>query len=97
MLDFDTAIQLWQLVLGTKFKHLNSWCEYLKSHYKKSITKDTWMLTYDFGQQANEDMSNIDLANSAWPVVIDEVRLDGARVCVCVCVCVQCVCVHVRT
>ena len=32
------------------------------------------MLTYDFALQADATMSNIDLDNSAWPVVIDEVK-----------------------
>ena len=34
--------------------------------------KDTWMLTLDFALLADPTMSNIDLDNSAWPVVIDE-------------------------
>ena len=73
VLDLQTAITLWRLIIAEKFKHLNLWCEFLENEYKKSITKDTWMLTLDFGLTVDDQMSNIDLENSAWPVVIDEV------------------------
>uniref|UniRef100_A0A7S0VA35 Defective in cullin neddylation protein n=1 Tax=Hemiselmis tepida TaxID=464990 RepID=A0A7S0VA35_9CRYP len=72
VLDLDTAVQLWRMVLKDRFHHLDAWCEFLEKVYKKSITKDTWMLTYDFSVQSNADMTNIDLDSSAWPVVIDE-------------------------
>ena len=73
VLDLQTALTLWRLVLSDKFKHLDLWCEFLQNEYKKSITKDTWMLTLDFSLTSDDQMSNIDLENSAWPVVIDEV------------------------
>ncbi len=73
VLDLQTALTLWRLIIADKFKHLDLWCEFLETEYKKSITKDTWMLTLDFGLIADDQLSNIDLESSAWPVVIDEV------------------------
>ena len=73
VLDLQTALTLWRLIITDKFKHLDLWCEFLETEYKKSITKDTWMLTLDFGLVADDQLSNIDLESSAWPVVIDEV------------------------
>ncbi|EKX40557.1 hypothetical protein GUITHDRAFT_113343 [Guillardia theta CCMP2712] len=72
VLDLQTAIQLWRMLLEGRFDHLDLWCEYLEKVYNKAITKDTWQLTLEFSQTVNEDFSNIDLENSAWPVVIDE-------------------------
>jgi len=72
VLDLQTAVGLWRLLLKGKFKHLEMWCGYIETEFKKSIAKDTYLLTLDFALQANDDFSNIDLDSSAWPVVIDE-------------------------
>ena len=72
VLDLQTGIALWKMLLDCKFVHLEAWCDYMENEFQKSITKDTWKLLLEFSNQANEDLSNIDLDNSAWPVVIDE-------------------------
>eukprot|EP00802_Teleaulax_amphioxeia_P009009 Tamp_09023.p1 GENE.Tamp_09023~~Tamp_09023.p1 ORF type:complete len:254 (+),score=51.75 Tamp_09023:99-860(+) len=72
VLDLQTGIALWRMLLEGKFHHLELWCTYLENVFQKSITKDTWKLLLEFSQTANETLSNIDLDTSAWPVVIDE-------------------------
>eukprot|EP00960_Hanusia_phi_P047062 758190-Hanusia_phi.AAC.2 len=51
------------MLLEGRFEHLDLWCEYLEKRRRQTV---------------NEDFSNIDLDNSAWPVVIDEVEFDMA-------------------
>mmetsp|Transcript_16481 Transcript_16481/g.33831 ORF Transcript_16481/g.33831 Transcript_16481/m.33831 type:complete len:252 (+) Transcript_16481:118-873(+) len=72
VLDLQTALQLWRMLLAEKFAHLERWCSYMETEYQKSVNKDTWLLTLDFALTADATMSNIDLDNSAWPIVIDE-------------------------
>jgi len=44
---------------------------YLKDNQKRAITRDTWMLLFDFSTQINYDFSNYD-EDGAWPILIDE-------------------------
>jgi hypothetical protein len=36
-------------------RHLDMWCSYLETEFKKSIAKDTWSLTLDFALQVRID------------------------------------------
>jgi len=72
VLELETAIALWRMLLHDKFIHLERWCAYLETEYKKSINRDAWLLLLDFARTADASMANIDLDNSAWPIVIDE-------------------------
>jgi len=72
VLDLQTGIALWRMLLDGKFHHLELWCKYLEEVFQKSITKDTWKLLLEFSRTTNATLSNVDLDSSAWPVVIDE-------------------------
>lgn len=70
-LPLDVAVELWQLVLGNRFKFIPHWVGYLKENYKLAISRDTWALLLEFGKTVNENMTNYD-SEGAWPVLIDE-------------------------
>lgn len=38
VLDLDTAITLWRMMLADKFTHLEAWAGFLENEFKKSIT-----------------------------------------------------------
>jgi DCN1-like protein 1/2 len=41
-LGLETAIPLWECLIGSKYPHLESWIEFLQTEYNKAISKDTW-------------------------------------------------------
>ena len=49
---------------------MDLWLQFLDTQ-KYAISKDTYILLYDFTQSIDKDMSNYD-ENGAWPVLIDE-------------------------
>ncbi|KYQ96857.1 hypothetical protein DLAC_04164 [Tieghemostelium lacteum] len=67
----DMAIELWSVVMGPKYKDLQTWFEFLKSKHNLAISKDTWALFYDFVKIANDDINKYD-SDGAWPVLLDD-------------------------
>lgn len=70
-LPIETARQLFPILLEGRFRHLDLWMEFLQ-HRKLAISKDTYSLLLDFAVTIDDDMSNFDEENGAWPVLLDE-------------------------
>lgn len=64
------ACAFWKLLFTGRWVHVDLWCEYVELEYKRSVSKDTWVLLHDFIVSVDEKFSNYD-ENHAWPVVID--------------------------
>lgn len=76
-LPIETARQLFPLIFEGRFIHLDLWMSFLSTR-RFPISKDTYTLLLDFANTINEDMSNYDEQNGAWPVLLDEF-VDFAR------------------
>lgn len=70
-LSTEVAKQMWQLTLGGRFHHLDTWFEFLASQDVKCVTKDVWEMLGTFSTDVSDDMSNYD-EDGAWPVLIDD-------------------------
>lgn len=70
-LPIETARQLFPLILEGRFAHLDLWNEFLQDR-KQAISRDTYSLLLDFTQSIDDDLSNFDEENGAWPVLLDE-------------------------
>mmetsp|Transcript_5125 Transcript_5125/g.15623 ORF Transcript_5125/g.15623 Transcript_5125/m.15623 type:complete len:257 (-) Transcript_5125:700-1470(-) len=70
-LPMDVASQMWQLILGQRFKYLDAWLEFCEVKQVKAVTKDVWDMLFTFSTSINDDMSNFD-EDGAWPVLLDE-------------------------
>eukprot|EP00177_Eucheuma_denticulatum_P000261 GFKZ01000444.1.p1 GENE.GFKZ01000444.1~~GFKZ01000444.1.p1 ORF type:complete len:256 (-),score=37.17 GFKZ01000444.1:738-1505(-) len=70
-LPIETARQLFPLILEGRFTHLDLWNEFLQNR-KHAISRDTYSLLLDFAQNIDDDFTNFDEENGAWPVLLDE-------------------------
>lgn len=70
-LPIETARQLFPLILEGRFLHLELWIEFLQGR-KNAISRDTYSLLLDFTRSVDQDLSNYDGENGAWPVLLDE-------------------------
>jgi len=71
-MDVQIALGMWQLLLGNRFAHAESFLEFLRDKEPvKVINKDQWTSFLEFSTTIAEDLSNFD-EMSAWPVLFDE-------------------------
>ena len=72
ILDKDTAIALWQLMLDGKFLLLDKWIEFLESRDDVLwISKDVFIQIQTFSRLSTADISSWE-DDGAWPCVIDD-------------------------
>ncbi|GMT21289.1 hypothetical protein PFISCL1PPCAC_12586, partial [Pristionchus fissidentatus] len=70
-LDIEVALAYWKILFKDQFALFPLWEEFMTVAYKKSVTKDTWNLLFDFVFSIKSDLSNYDEEES-WPVVLDD-------------------------
>lgn len=70
-LPIEVARQLFPLILGGRFAHIDLWIEFLEGK-KHAISRDTYSLLLDFARNIDYDLKNFDEENGAWPVLLDE-------------------------
>lgn len=71
-LTLETAVGLWQLILGQrKWPLLEHWCTFVQERYKRSVSKDTWTQLFEFTRVPVSSLSHYD-DEGAWPCLIDE-------------------------
>lgn len=71
-LPVDMCIEFWKLLLPAHFALLETWISWVEQNVKNHVSKDTWMMLFDLATQVKPDLSDYDLQNGAWPVVLDE-------------------------
>jgi DCN1-like protein 1/2 len=74
LLSLETAAAYWTLLIQPKFAPFDKWIQFINEEYKKSISKDTWNMFWEFVKYYNDNngkLDNYDLGG-AWPSVIDE-------------------------
>ncbi|CAI5947684.1 unnamed protein product [Closterium sp. NIES-64] len=68
-LALDTAIGMWQLLLGYRsWPHVDHWCDFVRVQHNKAISKDTWSQLFEFSRGQLEQYDE----GGAWPYLIDE-------------------------
>merc|ERR1712108_80688 len=70
-LPVQMCLEFWKLLLKPHFALLDTWISFVEQRRKNTISKDTWMMLYDFSSEVKLDLSSYDM-NGAWPVLIDE-------------------------
>jgi len=67
----DVAIEMWHLLFPDgQWPLLDDWCEYLRTHHNKAVSRDTWVQLLEF-VKLGDDLSSYD-PSGAWPFLIDE-------------------------
>jgi DCN1-like protein 1/2 len=73
--QLDTAVPMWRLLFAQNgWKLADTWCDFVETHHKHAVSKDTWNQLLDFARMLKPDLSNLTevMENSAWPVLIDD-------------------------
>ncbi|CAI5468935.1 unnamed protein product [Closterium sp. Yama58-4] len=71
-LALDTAIGMWQLLLGYRsWPHVDHWCDFVRVQHNKAISKDTWSQLFEFSRLTQGQLEQYD-EGGAWPYLIDE-------------------------
>lgn len=70
--QLDVAVAMWQLLVpSSRWQYIGEWCEFVQTHHKRAISRDTWNQLYDFLTTIKPDFGNYD-DTGAWPYLIDE-------------------------
>jgi len=71
ILPMEEATTVWEMLgFNQKWPIMSQWLEYCQG--KKSITRDTWRMFYNFTEQHPKDLQNFNGDDSSWPIMIDE-------------------------
>lgn len=71
-LHLDVATSIWPLLIKKdRWPYIDDWCAFLKEHYKRAVSRDTWNQLLDFIGTVGTDLNKYD-PNGAWPYLIDE-------------------------
>lgn len=72
IVQLDVALAMWDLLLPvTRWKHSEAWKDFLRTHHKRAVSRDTWNQLLDFILNTAPDFSNYD-DSGAWPYLLDE-------------------------
>ncbi|RKP12991.1 Cullin binding-domain-containing protein [Piptocephalis cylindrospora] len=70
-LPLESAVAYWEILLTGTFPLLDAWIQFVQTHHKRAISKDTWNLLLEFALTVGDKLDDYD-PNAAWPVLIDE-------------------------
>lgn len=78
IVQLDVALAMWDLLLPpSRWQHIEAWKEFLSTHHKRAVSRDTWNQLLDFIVGTKPDFSNYD-DSGAWPYLLDEF-VEGMR------------------
>lgn len=78
IVQLDVALAMWDLLLPPgRWQHVEAWKEFLTTHHRRAVSRDTWNQLLDFIQVGGQGAAPA--VRACARVCVD------ARVCVCVC------------
>lgn len=76
LMKYEVAEVLWGQLLYLVYPYAKDWAEFLRinSKPKKSITKDTWNLLFQFVEKTIGDVKEVNnvIEESVWPTLIED-------------------------
>jgi DCN1-like protein 1/2 len=70
--QLEMALAMWQILAPPqRWRYIEDWCEFLRKHHGRAVSRDTWTQLLDFMLNIKPDFSNYD-ENGAWPYLVDE-------------------------
>jgi len=70
-LPLDICIELWKILLANNFFLLDEWIAFAETSGCNTISRDSWMMLYDFATEVKPDLSNYE-DDCSWPVLLDD-------------------------
>ncbi|KAL4452395.1 hypothetical protein ABPG75_008057 [Micractinium tetrahymenae] len=72
IVPLDVALAMWDLLVPpSRWQHVEAWKDFLRTHHKRAVSRDTWNQLLDFVLNTAPDFSNYD-DSGAWPYLLDE-------------------------